>query len=897
MIISSQNMLLISYQCYIYATKKSEVIFVIMLDPFVAVIVIEVGGNRQRNLSYFNILILFILLQLLVFLLVAAVAATPINLRYVSDQSFEHSTFNRGTLTKLQPIRLVDSDENFQNLQQNFYRQPATRLPYTVAYPDLVSQGYRNVFSSDSQPQSFPGSFFQPYTRARPYQKTSGVFPESDLSFRYAPGSCSPGQLRSANGHCITPAVPLYEAPGISSATSDETLNNAFLRFANSEEDADEEENADTSFEVTSNPHITPPVIYVNYNDGQNVDLPGGIDLATALSGSVSIEDILTDGRDGTINIVSHTVETKVLDEQADVSVDEADVNNIGDGETIDNDRTAEILSINNNQEKIEIIDDGIPTRVEIDIPPFDIKTDPSALMDDKLITTSTNVVSQEGADIQELQFVRLDENVNGIPGEVIVTSQTDAETDQLVSETNEPLEIQDFDTEQRDESLGRHQFSTSTKIQQPPNPVVSVSEMKTISDFMASLGINMPLLSGSVESEQPALSSTLSESTVLTGQSAEIQRLVPVSRVNSFVSGPANIFQESGHIAASAHIDDVETRAILASDTEDETEENKDNNSNVKTSTNFEAGNNFEQGSVIHVREISSGNKDGGSQAEVSEIFPVSQTSLATLKGLPTSNVLTESKTVSKSNKIISNSEISVANNNAPIKSKVSGKTQDKLPESSESDKAETKKPESSNIESADLGKSLSESGKRIFVSDNISPNFRTKLSDSDESNDRSTGSRAFGVSHINNEEIAVRDLKPPAPRVTNELQGNIKATPAKFLGRTNISDNLKTRVVQNSSPLGQSNSVTRLNNLAGVNTVAGRINFPLINNAAIRFPITQPRITSSALLSRSRTVIPGHNQLQNLQTLQGFNSPVLGGNFHQFLLSPNNLINIRGR
>uniref|UniRef100_A0A2P2IG78 Protein FAM98A-like n=1 Tax=Hirondellea gigas TaxID=1518452 RepID=A0A2P2IG78_9CRUS len=143
-----------------------------------------------------------------------------------------------------------------------------------------------------------------------------------------APVSCPPGQVPRGDGSCATPIVTrnlfLYDAPAVKVTYGPAPdipdprvyYNLVFIRtplpkpgpkpivapppqqktvvyILNKRPEPQEHEVIEIDVKPTQ-----PEVYFVNYNEGENVDLPGGIDLKTALSQSVNDGEII-DGSDG----------------------------------------------------------------------------------------------------------------------------------------------------------------------------------------------------------------------------------------------------------------------------------------------------------------------------------------------------------------------------------------------------------------------------------------------------------------------------------------------------------------------------------------------------------------------------------------------------------------------
>ena len=131
-----------------------------------------------------------------------------------------------------------------------------------------------------------------------------------------APEPCAPGLVLKADGNCVTPIVTrnlfLYNAPAARLTTLPASFipdpkvhyNYVFLRTSDPAEAAKPivvpaAQQKTLVYLLNKNPEVKeqevievpgtqtePEVYFVNYSDGENPELPGGIDLATALNQS-----------------------------------------------------------------------------------------------------------------------------------------------------------------------------------------------------------------------------------------------------------------------------------------------------------------------------------------------------------------------------------------------------------------------------------------------------------------------------------------------------------------------------------------------------------------------------------------------------------------------------------
>lgn len=169
-----------------------------------------------------------------------------------------------------------------------------------------------------------------------PQSRSYGAPPPTTPQSSYTqppPVVCPTGQVDRGDGTCVKPTVTrnlfLFNAPAseVSYGPAPELpdprvfYNFVFIRTADEAERPDpivapaaqqktlvyllsKKQGAKTQevIQVESNP-TQPDVYFVNYKDGQNVDLPGGIDLQTALSQSVENGEVIEGGSDGSYSL------------------------------------------------------------------------------------------------------------------------------------------------------------------------------------------------------------------------------------------------------------------------------------------------------------------------------------------------------------------------------------------------------------------------------------------------------------------------------------------------------------------------------------------------------------------------------------------------------------------
>ena len=1025
-------------------------------------------------------MLLICVFQVLLSLLVAAATTTPINIRYFSDHSLERGPFSyhkKGTLTKLRPIKLIDSDEDGQYGNHEQYRSKSSYRPsYVLAYPHTKSKSYRR-----------PSYSRRPSYKSRPVYKSRGVRPNPNLSYRYAPSYCAPGQVRNANGQCITPSYYRNNIPPavyISSEeadTSGEDIGKIFVRLSNTFSNNQpnqtpviyllKENGGRSSNEYGRGKTERPKVFLINYNRGENINLPGGVDLRTALDSSVSVDDIVS-GFGQAENSGNQIVEALPLDitqEQRMVAVQEAiqessliDPTVDAIVETVDPVAVSQVDTVSVKAEVPIVqsapvgkslfsvvetvapvaIDQVNPVAVKVEVPiaqtspvgkslfsdvetvapvtidrvnPVAVKEEvpivqsisvgKSLLSDVDTLGVESEVAEQEATESEvsevnaenveaefELQETEIAEPEIEVRAEEIAETEIEeaeiaetevAETEiaeieeaeaeivdyEVAEQVAEPAVIAEIILEEQEGSEAESQAEETEQKEAAQEGVaavgkslldsnqnvaaeIAVGEMQTILDFMASLGIKMPLLSNLHDNKMPIKVKTEENKEL----GVEIQQLEPVN-IGKSVSGSNSLDEaEIDTPVVDNNTENVETAVEKAENIEAVVEEaeNVEEQDVIEVETTeitrleiedfvSEALETTETISVI-------------SEAKVNEILPEREQFLLLEQERPTVLSFRNPEQIRKDStvqevrgisigKSLTDANFAVEQEAANLQlSPVLAKSLDAsalplettlavnpkkevtilqispglaksldasaLPLETTLAVNPKKKIEQFQVFSENAGKSLG-NARRIIFSDRGRNQFSDEFDNSlEESNERSSESRAFGVTHISGDDSTV-DLRPPAPRSISpltsgisDIRGNVDATPAKFLGKTNISGDIKKRTpsvnsgIQRLNNINLANSFTRLTNFPPQNTA----NLGNFNNFAGPLPTgglqpTLPRITNSALLGRSRSVIPGPTQAQNLRTLQGFNNHGFGGNFHQFMLLPQNRINNRGR
>ncbi|CAL4130421.1 unnamed protein product, partial [Meganyctiphanes norvegica] len=141
-------------------------------------------------------------------------------------------------------------------------------------------------------------------------------------------GSCSNGQVRHVDGSCVTPMVsrnifvfaapeqqPSYRGPAPELPTPKVEYNIVFVRTPEGASGVEpivvpppqqktlvyvlsknQEIAGQRVIEVPAGPAQQPEVYYVNYDEGENPTLPGGVDLQTALSSTGQIGQVVDGG-------------------------------------------------------------------------------------------------------------------------------------------------------------------------------------------------------------------------------------------------------------------------------------------------------------------------------------------------------------------------------------------------------------------------------------------------------------------------------------------------------------------------------------------------------------------------------------------------------------------------
>lgn len=141
---------------------------------------------------------------------------------------------------------------------------------------------------------------------------------------------CNDGQVLSLDGNCVTPKVhrqvyvftpphrPRVTLPRPSLPTPEVITNVVFIRVPEEEDSAEpivvpppqekhvvyvlnkrKPAQAQRVIQVPAGPPSNPEVYFVHYKDGENPQLPGGLDLQTALSKAAHAGGRVIDGGDG----------------------------------------------------------------------------------------------------------------------------------------------------------------------------------------------------------------------------------------------------------------------------------------------------------------------------------------------------------------------------------------------------------------------------------------------------------------------------------------------------------------------------------------------------------------------------------------------------------------------
>ena len=263
-------------------------------------------------------------------------------------QSFQVSSFDRQDLTR-----------PFQRPGQNLNEQkPLTQITDSVQDFQLISQqpvGVNTIQTSDiriindqdddSQDNGSTSEFSvpdlsQPQVQPATSQSLSGSIsnsvntrplprPQTGSPRRIDSSHCGPGLLADIYGDCVTPEVTrnifLYAAPlrqrkiktSIQVPKPKLEYNIVFVRNPEEEDSSapvivpppqrktlvyvlnKKTKNQELGIvESPSHPPLQPEVFFVNYEDGENPELPGGIDLRTALEEMV-LEGTVIGGRPG----------------------------------------------------------------------------------------------------------------------------------------------------------------------------------------------------------------------------------------------------------------------------------------------------------------------------------------------------------------------------------------------------------------------------------------------------------------------------------------------------------------------------------------------------------------------------------------------------------------------